>query len=44
MEGEGGRLAATGRTAQVCYDYQNRRSIPIPDEWREIVVAYEPGL
>ena len=44
MEGEGGRLAATGHTAQVCYDYRNRRSIPMPDEWREIVVAYEPGL
>jgi acyl-CoA thioester hydrolase len=44
MAGEDGRLAATARTAQVCYDYQNRRPIPIPDEWREAVTAYEPGL
>ncbi len=44
MEGEDGRLAATARSAQVCYDYQNLRSIPIPDQWREAIVAYEPGL
>jgi acyl-CoA thioester hydrolase len=39
-----GRLVATARTVQVCYDYQARRSLPIPDEWREAVIAYEPGL
>lgn len=44
VEGEDGRLAATARSAQVCYDYQNRRPVPIPDEWREAIIAYEPGL
>jgi len=44
VEGEDGRLAATARSVQVCYDYQNQRPIPIPDEWREVIVAYEPRL
>ena len=44
VEGEGGRLAATARSVQVCYDYQNQRPISIPDEWREGIIAYEPGL
>lgn len=43
-EGEDGRLIATARTVQVCYDYQAQHPIPIPDAWREAVVAYEPGL
>jgi acyl-CoA thioester hydrolase len=44
IEGADGRLAATARTVQVCYDYENRRSVPIPDRWRKAFVAYEPGL
>jgi len=44
MEGEDGRVAATARSAQVCYDYRHQHPIPIPDEWREAIVAYEPGL
>lgn len=43
-EGEDGRLVATARSVQVCYDYQAQRPISIPDEWRETIVAYEPGL
>jgi acyl-CoA thioester hydrolase len=43
-EAEDGRLVATARTVQVCYDYQAQRSVPVPDEWREAVIAYEPGL
>lgn len=43
-EAEDGRLVATARTVQVCYDYQARRSFPIPDDWRQAVIAYEPGL
>ncbi|MGD8623147.1 MAG: thioesterase family protein [Anaerolineae bacterium] len=35
---------ATGRTVQVCYDYANQRSIPMPERWRAAIVAYEPGL
>jgi acyl-CoA thioester hydrolase len=44
MEGAGGRLAATARSVQVCYDYEERHSVPIPDAWREAITAYEPGL
>ena len=44
VEEEGGRLAATARSVQVCYDYKNQRPISIPDEWREAIIAYEPGL
>jgi len=44
MEGEDGRLAATARTVQVCYDYQAGRSHPIPDRWQATITAYEPGL
>jgi acyl-CoA thioester hydrolase len=44
MEAEDGRLVATARSAQVCYDYQAQRPTPIPDRWREAIIAYEPGL
>lgn len=44
MEGGDGRLAATARSVQVCYDYQNLRPILIPDRWREAITIYEPGL
>lgn len=44
IEGQDGRLAATARSVQVCYDYQNGRSIPIPDRWRSAITAYEPAL
>jgi acyl-CoA thioester hydrolase len=37
-------LIATGRSVQVCYDYSRQQSIPISDEWREAIIAYEPGL
>jgi acyl-CoA thioester hydrolase len=44
IEGEDGRLAATARTVQVCYDYDAQSPSPIPVEWREAFIAYEPGL
>jgi acyl-CoA thioester hydrolase len=44
VEGEDGRLAATGRSVQVCYDYEAGRPIPMPGRWREAITAYEPGL
>ncbi len=37
-------VIATGRSVQVCYDYSRQQSIPIPDEWREAIIAYEAGL
>ncbi|MCX7856043.1 MAG: acyl-CoA thioesterase [Anaerolineae bacterium] len=44
MEGNDGRLVATGRTVQVCYDYAAGRSVPIPDHWRAAITAYEPAF
>jgi acyl-CoA thioester hydrolase len=44
MKGEDGRVVAAASSAQVCYDYRARRPIPIPDTWREVITAYEPGL
>ena len=43
-EAEDGRLAATARSVQVCYDHRTRCPIPMPTEWREAIFAYEPGL
>lgn len=42
IEGEDGRLVATARTVQVCYDYAAGRSVPIPERWRATITAYEP--
>jgi acyl-CoA thioester hydrolase len=44
IEGGDGRLAATASTVQVCFDYDEERPISIPDRWREVLIAYEPGL
>jgi acyl-CoA thioester hydrolase len=44
VEGGDGRLAAEARTTQVCYDYDGRHPVSIPDEWREAIVDFEPGL
>ena len=44
IEGGDGRLAATARTVQMCYDYEDQRPSSIPDEWREAFITYEPGL
>jgi acyl-CoA thioester hydrolase len=44
IEGEDGRLAATARTVQVCYNYEDQCPSSIPDAWREAFIAYEPGL
>jgi acyl-CoA thioester hydrolase len=35
---------ATGRTVQVCYDYERKESAPIPARWRGAIIAYEPAL
>lgn len=35
------RVMATGRTVQVCYDYANACSTPIPSEWRARIEAFE---
>lgn len=43
LETEGG-LIAHGRTVQVCYDYAQGSSAPLPDNWRRAITDYEPGL
>ena len=37
-------LVATGRTVTVAYNYQAGHTIPLPEAWRERVIAYEPAL
>ena len=39
-----GRQLATGRTVLVAYDYRHGRSIPIPDDWRRKISAFEGEL
>ncbi|HEX7091577.1 MAG TPA: thioesterase family protein [Longimicrobiales bacterium] len=36
-----GELLATGRTVQVMYDYAAGRSIPVPSELKERILAFE---
>ncbi len=43
MTAERGRIA-TGRTVLVCYDIANQRTLPIPEEWRHALVAFESGV
>nr|MBN1228725.1 acyl-CoA thioesterase [Anaerolineae bacterium] len=42
-DGEPG-VAARGSTVQVAYDYHALSTVPVPDNWRATIVAYEPGL
>jgi len=43
LETQRGQIAS-GRTIQVCYDYAEQCSIPMPGAWREAILAYEPNL
>jgi len=36
-----GKVMAIGRTVQVCYDYANNRSKPVPPEWRTRIETFE---
>ncbi len=38
------QVAAVGKTVQVAYDYAQGATVPIPDDWREKMLAFEPGL
>jgi acyl-CoA thioester hydrolase len=38
---EGAPVYATGETVMVAYDYEKKSSIPIPDEWRETIAAFD---
>jgi acyl-CoA thioester hydrolase len=35
------QILALGRTAQVMYDYTANRSVPLPADWRQTLVAFE---
>ena len=37
-------IAAEVKTIMVAYDYAADTTIPVPDTWRENIVAYEPAL
>jgi acyl-CoA thioester hydrolase len=43
-EPEGGRVFADARKVLVHYDYEARRSVPLPPELREKLKAQDPGL
>ena len=36
-----GQLLATGHTTQVVFDYVEKRSVPMPDEWRKMFTEFE---
>ena len=37
------RIFATGSSVQVCFDYQRRHSIPVPDDLRQALSGYLPA-
>lgn len=37
-------LLADGKTVMVAFDYGSNQSIPIPDQWKKILIDYEEGL
>jgi acyl-CoA thioester hydrolase len=36
-------LLASGSTVMVAFDYSEKKSIPIPDEWKDAIRIYEGG-
>ena len=40
-ERDSGRLVVEANSVQVCYDYEAKRSIPLPDDLRRRLVAFE---
>ena len=40
-DAESGQELATGRAVLVAYDYHNSHSIPIQDEWRQVISDFE---
>lgn len=39
-----GTPAAVGQQVMVAYDYAGNQSIPVPEDWRARMLAYEPNL
>src|SRR5690606_11947146 len=42
--GDEAQTAATGHAVMVAYDYARAETVPLPESWRERLLAYEPGL
>jgi len=40
-DADSGSLLATGEVVGVTYDYRNKKTIPVPDEWRRIIGEFE---
>lgn len=41
VDADNGELYATGEVVLVTYDYHQRKSVPIPDDWRKIISSFE---
>lgn len=41
IHGEDGRLVADGSTVHVAFDHATQTSVPVPDEWRRSIDAYQ---
>ncbi len=37
-------IAASGKSVQVCFDYTNKKTINVPELWKQKIISYEPGL
>lgn len=37
-------LAGAGQVVMVVYNYETSATVPIPDDWRARIIAYEPAL
>ncbi len=44
QDGQPGDIAATGFTGLVAYDYAAQQTVPIPEDWREKMLAFEVAL
>lgn len=40
-DGRDASVFATGSSVLVAYDYQNKRSVSIPEEWRKAILQFE---
>ena len=41
VDAENDTVYATGKVVLVAYDYQSRKSVPIPEDWRTIISEFE---
>ncbi len=41
VHGETGEVFASGEVVMVAFDYHKKETISIPDEWRQVIAAYE---